>query len=219
MTSGAASLAEADLPTLSTAGKVSGGAINSGIIAGTASPSKLLEVNGDTLINGTLSMASTSPYGPATWINSTTSQIRGSRDYIDLQKYVRVDKNLAVGGAGWAGLDTLIPTLYVNGKTGLGTAAPLSLLDVSGGVAIGTYAGTSAAHIGVRVTSVGTGTVNTGILVSAVTAATTNYGIEIASPTSGTNNYAIYSNATAKSYFAGNVGIGTTGPSEKLHVV
>jgi hypothetical protein len=148
---------------------------------GTASPSKLLEVNGDTLITGTLSMASTTPYGPATWINGTTSQIRGSRDYIDLQKYVRVDKNLAVGGAGWAGIDTQIPTLYVNGKTGLGTAAPLSLLDVSGGVAVGTYAGTVAAPSNGLIVSgnVGIGTATPGYALTLVHSSGAEVGLSI----------------------------------------
>ena len=38
-------------------------------------------------------------------------------------------------------------------------------------------------------------------------------------PSVGANNYALYSNAGAKSYFAGDVGIGTTLPGQKLTVV
>ncbi|MDD4980264.1 MAG: hypothetical protein PHC54_03185, partial [Candidatus Omnitrophica bacterium] len=45
----------------------------------------------------------------------------------------------------------------------------------------------------------------------------TLYGVYIANMTRGTDNYAIYS-AGAKSYFAGNVGIGTTSPATKLEV-
>ena len=48
--------------------------------------------------------------------------------------------------------------------------------------------------------------------------ATTNYGVRIAGPASGANNYAIYADAAAQSYFAGNVGIGTTTPGAPLTV-
>ena len=42
---------------------------------------------------------------------------------------------------------------------------------------------------------------------------------KLAPPSVGANNYALYSNAGAKSYFAGDVGIGTTLPGQKLTVV
>ncbi len=48
---------------------------------------------------------------------------------------------------------------------------------------------------------------------------TSNRGIQISAPSVGANNYALYSNAGAKSYFAGDVGIGTTLPGQKLTVV
>ena len=67
--------------------------------------------------------------------------------------------------------------------------------------------------------STGSGaTINTGAYINA-SGGTTNYGARIIGPTSGANNYAIYSDATAQSYFAGNVGIGATSPSDRLTVV
>jgi len=58
--------------------------------------------------------------------------------------------------------------------------------------------------------STGSGaTINTGAYINA-SGGTTNYGVRIIGPTSGANSYAIYSDATAQSYFAGNVGIGVT---------
>lgn len=45
-----------------------------------------------------------------------------------------------------------------------------------------------------------------------------NRGVQISLVEAGANNYSIYSEAAAKSYFAGSVGIGTTVPSAKLHV-
>lgn len=47
---------------------------------------------------------------------------------------------------------------------------------------------------------------------------TNNYGLRIDDLTVGTNRYAIYADGTTKSYFGGNVGIGTTTPYSKLTV-
>ncbi|MEK7574119.1 MAG: hypothetical protein AAB514_01140, partial [Patescibacteria group bacterium] len=47
---------------------------------------------------------------------------------------------------------------------------------------------------------------------------TNNYGIQISGIPVGTNNYALYSQATAKSYFGGSVGIGAPSPGYKLDV-
>ena len=48
---------------------------------------------------------------------------------------------------------------------------------------------------------------------------TNNIGIQISGIPTGTNNYSLYSNSSAKSYFTGSVGIGTTLPGQKLTVV
>jgi len=49
-------------------------------------------------------------------------------------------------------------------------------------------------------------------------AMTNQYGLYVNTLTSATNNYAIYTNGATKSYFGGNVGIGTTNPQSNLHV-
>ncbi|MBI5126608.1 MAG: hypothetical protein HZA80_02500, partial [Candidatus Taylorbacteria bacterium] len=49
------------------------------------------------------------------------------------------------------------------------------------------------------------------------TVGTNNYGIR-SQVTSGTDKYNIYANGTAQNYFAGNVGVGTTTPANKLEV-
>ncbi|CAG7581091.1 MAG: hypothetical protein SLAVMIC_00657 [uncultured marine phage] len=54
--------------------------------------------------------------------------------------------------------------------------------------------------------------VNTGATVS------NTYGLRIDSNYTGSNNYGIYQAGTMSNYFGGNVGIGTTSPSETLHV-
>jgi hypothetical protein len=45
-----------------------------------------------------------------------------------------------------------------------------------------------------------------------------NRGLQVSGIAAAANNYSIYSDAPAKSYFAGNVGIGVTAPSANLHV-
>lgn len=50
------------------------------------------------------------------------------------------------------------------------------------------------------------------------TAGTNNYGI-VSRVSSGTNKYNIYANGTAQNYFAGNVGIGSTVPAQKLDIL
>jgi hypothetical protein len=45
-----------------------------------------------------------------------------------------------------------------------------------------------------------------------------NYGVYIGDITGAINNYSLYSSGTANSYFAGNVGIGTTEPGNKLSI-
>ncbi|MFZ2226409.1 MAG: hypothetical protein WAZ78_03435, partial [Candidatus Moraniibacteriota bacterium] len=64
----------------------------------------------------------------------------------------------------------------------------------------------------------GTSTTNVGLYAIA-TGATNNYALQVDSDTAGANNYTIYANGTAKNYFAGNIGIGTTAPSARLQVV
>lgn len=75
----------------------------------------------------------------------------------------------------------------------------------------------STMHYGGNFLASGTADNNYGIIVSA-TGATNNYGVNISGPSSSATNYALYSSATAQSYFAGNVGIGTTAPAGLFHV-
>jgi hypothetical protein len=54
---------------------------------------------------------------------------------------------------------------------------------------------------------------------ASVSSVANNYGLYLADQSGvGTNNYQVYSAGAAPSYFAGNVGIGTTSPAQKLEV-
>ncbi len=109
-------------------------------------------------------------------------------------------------------------------SNGAGTVA--SAVAVNG--AVGNFGSTNitAAH-GVRasVGNLGSGTITDayGVLVAPATNAgtiTNNYGLYVSDQTGlGTNNFNIYSDGTGVNYFEGNVGIGTTDPTNKLTIL
>jgi hypothetical protein len=133
-------------------------------------------------------------------------------------------------------------TLTNAGNVGIGTAAPLSKLDVNGGMAVGGYAGVNAAPANGTIISgnVGIGTaspaaklhLSSGTLLidgDIATSLTTTgkIGIGTAAPLSkldvnggmAVGSYAGVSAAPANgTIISGNVGIGTTGPGAKLDV-
>jgi len=109
---------------------------------------------------------------------------------------------------------------YFAGNVGIGNSSPSYKLTVSetatDGIAGRFASAGTGTPFGIYASATGAGTVNTAGYFQASSAAT-NIGINV-DVASGANNYAVYAGNTAKSYFAGNVGIGPTAPLSKLHV-
>jgi len=77
--------------------------------------------------------------------------------------------------------------------------------------------GTAATKYGITSIISGASTTNQGLYIS-VTGATNNWGLNIAEVPASATNYAVYSQALAKSYFAGILGLGITSPTAILHI-
>lgn len=126
---------------------------------------------------------------------------------------------------GWNNAENSATWLVLNrqgGNIGVGTATPGSRFEVNtpaGGQGINSIisAGAGTVNYALMGHATGAATANTGVYAN-VSGATSNYGVRIVNPPAGANNWAIYSDAGAKSYFAGDVGIGTTAPAAKLDV-
>jgi hypothetical protein len=106
------------------------------------------------------------------------------------------------------------------GKVGIGGYLDVTTSTNSKAI-IGITTRTSGTNYGIDAQATGSGaTANFGGLFAA-SGATSNYAIGITYnyPAAGTNNYAIYSASEAKSFFTGNVGIGTSAPLSKLGVL
>ena len=122
----------------------------------------------------------------------------------------------------------------IHGQTGGGTGATYGVKGEScqntgsSPIAAGVYGvasvtnGSITSMAGGRfesTTTGGTANGNYGVQIVNVSGGANNYGLYVGNVSGGTNNYSIFASATAvPSYFAGNVGIGTTAPAYKLDV-
>ena len=123
----------------------------------------------------------------------------------------------AIGSSTAGTATSTLMTVLSSGYVGIGTSAPLNALDVVGGVAVGSYAGTNAAPSNGMIISgnVGIGTTSPYSLFSLqATAGGTTPLFTIASSTNGA------ATSTALTILAnGNVGINTSSPTSQLTII
>ncbi len=136
--------------------------------------------------------------------NGIELEVYGSK--INVSSTPTITADAGPGGIIYVGQD-IISNVVVGTHSAIVDGARIS----SGG------SGSSATNTGLYLDASGAFGSNTGLQVSAG-GATLNYGISISGPTSGANNFAISSTATAKSYFAGSIGIGDSTPASLFTV-
>ena len=130
---------------------------------------------------------------------------------------------LLVAASVWAG--NVSPLIQDTGaRVGIGTAGPYyALMHVENAATpLALFARSTAGSgsnygLDVEATGVGAALNTAGFFYAS--GATANTGIEIAGPAAGAQNYALLSRTDAVSYFAGPMGLGTTSPAARLHVM
>jgi hypothetical protein len=184
------------------------------------------DINGGT-IDGTSIGSSSASTGAFTTLSSTGNTTLGdaSTDTVTVNGYMGVGgaansaaglfvRNKALTGTGQFGVyssptgtsaaTSRVIAYYARAETEATAFTANSVEGLAVGDAIKGAGSTIANQHGIRIEDINQGTNNFGVT-SAVS--------------SGTNKWNIYASGTAANYFAGDVGIGTTSPTKKLHLV
>ena len=176
-----------------------------------------------TLTNVTVTTAN------VTTANTTTLVVTGNTTLGDASTdTVTVNGYVGVGGAASASRGVYVQSTALTGTTQsgvvsalTGSSAATSNIDAFRASPASAAASFTVTNMsGLRITDATKGAGSTissqyGILIDDQTQGTSDYGIA-SQVSSGTDKWNIYASGTAANYFAGNVGIGTSAPTEKL---
>lgn len=184
---------------------------------------------GTTTTTAALTVAHTSTTGKGANITYTQSDISGS-DTNDLG--LQVNYSLSASSASNHTIARTLKTNFTNNLTGGGVINTARIQHIESNTNASTTTssldyvhinannanGTVTAGRGLRVESV-QGTSSAGVVVNNLSAGTNNTLALFGTTTIPSGNYGIYNSSTYNNYFAGNVGVNTTGPDRKLDVL
>ena len=164
-----------------------------------------------------------------TTLGSTALNITGNTTLGDATTdTVTVNGYMGVGGAGQAGVGLTVTSSAVTGSSQYGVYSTITSSATSNTgsflslpkTAASAFTADSVHGFYALNATLGAGSTITnqyGVRIADLTSGTNNYGIT-SQVSSGTNKWNIYVSGTAQNYFAGNVGIGTSSPTQKLTI-